>query len=300
VCYNIAGPKGISLAAETAALTRPRARASISNDGFNYVRDLVRDQSAIVLEAGKLYLVERRLGLVARQGGFDSVQTMVDSLRTSRAGPLHRTVVEAMTNNETLFFRNPRVFSMLTSHILPALTAHLGSERTLNIWCAACSTGQEPYSLEMLVREAPSCGSRRVYLLASDFSNEALARARAGRYTQFEVNRGLPAPMLVKYFKQHRTAWEISPQLQQAIQFEEINLTQPWPALPAMNLIVLRNVLIYFDAETRRKILSKVARLLAPGGYLVLGASENTMEGDAGFEAVSFEGTICFRVTRER
>jgi chemotaxis protein methyltransferase CheR len=273
---------------------------SISHDGFTYVRDLVHGQSAIVLEAGKEYLVQSRLEPVARQGGFDSVQTMVDSLRTSRTGPLHRTVVEAMTNNETLFFRDPRVFAMLKSHILPALTARLTSERTMNIWCAACSTGQEPYSLAMLVREASSCGSSRVNLLASDFSNEALARARTGRYTQFEVNRGLPAPMLVKYFKQHFGAWEISRQLQQAIQFEEINLTQPWPALPAMDLIILRNVLIYFDAETRRKILGKVARLLAPGGYLVLGASESTMHLDAGFEAVSFEGATCFRVKRER
>jgi chemotaxis protein methyltransferase CheR len=288
------------LAAETAAATHPRARTSITSDGFNYVRDLVHDQSAIVLEPGKEYLVESRLEPVARQGGFDTVQAMVDAMRSSRAGPLHRSAVEAMTNNETLFFRDPRVFSMLRSHILPALTARLSSERTLNIWCAACSTGQEPYSLAMLLREAPSCVGWRVNLLASDFSTEALARARAGRYTQFEVNRGLPAPMLVKYFKQHRAAWEISPQLQLAVQFEEINLTRPWPALPMMDLIVLRNVLIYFDAEARRKILGKVARVLAPGGYLVLGASESTMHLDAGFEAVSFDGTTCFRVKRER
>ena len=288
------------MAAETAAVSRPRMRALITSDGFNYIRDLVHGQSAIVLEAGKEYLVESRLEPVARQGGFDSVQAMVDAMRSTRPGPLHRSVVEAMTNNETLFFRDPRVFAMLRSHILPALTARLGSDRTLNIWCAACSTGQEPYSVAMLLREAPSCVGWKINLLASDFSNEALARARAGRYTQFEMNRGLPAPMLVKYFKQHRAAWEISPQLRQAIQFEEMNLTQPWPALPMMDLIVLRNVLIYFDAETRRKILGKIARVLAPGGYLVLGASESTMHLDTGFEAVSFEGTTCFRVKRER
>ena len=288
------------MSADTAAPTRPRPRPAITGEGFTYVRDLVRRQSAIVLEADKEYLVESRLEPVARQGGFASVQAMVDAMRSSRPGPLHRSAVEAMTNNETLFFRDPRVFAMLRSHILPALTAHLTSERTLNIWCAACSTGQEPYSLAMMVREAPSCGSWRIKLLASDFSNEALARAREGRYTQFEVNRGLPAPMLVKYFKQHRTVWEICPQLRQAIQFEEINLTQPWPALPVMDLIVLRNVLIYFDAETRRKILGKVARVLAPGGFLVLGASESTVHLDVAFEAVSFEGTTCFRVKRQR
>ena len=288
------------MAADTAALVRPRARTAITSDAFNYIRDLVHGQSAIVLESGKEYLVESRLEPVARQWGFDSVQAMVDSLRPSRPGLLHRSVVEAMTNNETLFFRDPRVFSMLRSDILPALTARLRSDRTLNIWCAACSTGQEPYSLAMLLREAPSCVGWRINLLASDFSNEALARARAGRYTQFEMNRGLPAPMLVKYFKQHRAAWEISPQLQRAVQFEEINLTRPWPAMPAMDLIVLRNVLIYFDTETRRKILGKITRRLAPGGYLVLGASESTVPVDAGFEAVSFEGMTCFRVQRER
>lgn len=286
--------------ADTSALARPRASAAITSDGFNYVRDLVHRHSAIVLEAGKEYLVESRLEPVARQGGFASVQAMVDAMRSSRPGPLHHSAVEAMTNNETLFFRDPRVFSMLRSHILPALTARLSPERTLNIWSAACSTGQEPYSLAMLLREAPSCVGWKINLLASDFSNEALARARAGCYTQFEINRGLPAPMLVKYFKQQRAVWEISPQIQQAIQFEEINLTQPWPALPVMDLIVLRNLLIYFDAATRRKILGKVARVLAPGGYLVLGASESTMHLDTGFEAVSFEGTTCFRVKRER
>jgi len=279
---------------------RPRAGTAITSDGFNYIRDLVHGQSAIVLESGKEYLVASRLEPVARNRGFHSVQAMVDSMRSTRPGMLHRSVVEAMTNNETLFFRDARVFSMLRSHILPALMARARPDRSLNIWCAACSTGQEPYSLAMLLREMPSCAGWKISLLASDFSNEALDRARAGRYTQFEMNRGLPAPMLVKYFTQHRAAWEISPQLRHAIQFEEINLTQPWPGLPAMDLIVLRNVLIYFDAETRRKILGKVARVLGPGGYLVLGASESTMHLDAGFEAVSFEGTTCFRVKRER
>jgi chemotaxis protein methyltransferase CheR len=288
------------LAADTAAFTHARAHASITSDGFNYVRDLVHGQSAIVLEPGKEYLVESRLEPVARQGGFDSVQAMVDAMRSSHSGPLHRSAVEAMTNNETLFFRDPRVFSMLKSHILPTLTARPSPDRTLNIWSAACSTGQEPYSLAMMLRDAPSCVGWKINLLASDFSTEALARARAGRYTQFEMNRGLPAPMLVKYFKQHRAAWEISPQLQQAIQFEEINLTRPWPALPAMDLVVLRNVLIYFDAEARRRILGKVARVLGPGGYLVLGASESTMHLDSGFESVSFDGATCFRVKRQR
>lgn len=288
------------MAAETDALIRPPARVSISGEGFNYVRDLVHGQAAIVLEPGKEYLVESRLEPVARQRGFTSLQTMVDALRTSRAGALHRSVVEAMTNYETLFFRDPRVFAMLKSHILPALTANLASARTLNIWCGACSTGQEPYSLAMLLREAPSYASWKVNLLASDYSREALDRALAGRYTQFEVNRGLPAPMLVKYFTQHRGAWEISPQLQQAIQFEEINLARPWPAMPAMDLIVLRNVLIYFDADARRQILGRISRMLVPGGYLVLGASESTMPLDAGFEPVSFEGATCFRVKLQK
>jgi chemotaxis protein methyltransferase CheR len=290
----------ISLSAETGTSHQTRTRVPISHDGFNYIRDLVHRQSANTLEAGKEYLVESRLGPVARGEGFESLQCMVEQLRLSPPGELHRRVVEAMTNNETLFFRDPRVFAMLKNTILPELAARRASDRALSIWCAACSTGQEPYSIAMLLREQlPSLSGWDVQLIASDISRDVLARARAGRYTQFEISRGLPAHMLVKYFQQFQSSWEISAQLRAAVVFQEMNLTHPWPKLACMDLIVMRNVLIYLDVDAKKRILAKATRLLAPGGYLVVGGAETPTGLDDELEPVSFDGARAFRLRRQ-
>jgi chemotaxis protein methyltransferase CheR len=265
-------------------------------DDFNYIQRLVRDQSALTLEAGKEYLVESRLDPLARQEGFPSYLPMVKSLRGGPVGELHRRVVEAMTNNETSFFRDARAFGMLAHSILPALIARHSSARRLHIWCAACSTGQEPYSIAMLLRECrPSLGGWDLRIIASDMSRAVLDRARTGRYSQFEVNRGLPAHLLVKYFKQQGTTWELQPEIRRMVEFRETNLIGPWPELPGMHLILMRNVLIYLDMTTKKQILARVDRLLDPHGYLLLGSAETTTNLDDSFEVAALDGGMCFR-----
>jgi len=273
-----------------------RERQAMTSADFNYIRDLVRDQSALALEPGKEYLLESRLDPLARLEGFPSYEHLVRSLRGGPLTDLHRKVVEAMTNNETSFFRDARVFGMLATSILPALVAARSAERSMNIWCAACSTGQEPYSVAMLLREhQPSLDGWTIRIVASDMSRVVLGRARAGRFNQIEVNRGLPASKLVKYFHQHGPAWEIAPEIRRMVEFREINLIQSWQNLPAVHLILMRNVLIYFDVTTKKAILEKAGRLLDPRGYLLLGGAETTTNLDDSFEPVSHGGAVCFR-----
>jgi chemotaxis protein methyltransferase CheR len=263
---------------------------------FNYIRDLIREHAALTLEPGKEYLVESRLNPLARQEGFNSYGQMVQSLRVGPFRDLHRKVVEAMTINETSFFRDARLFGMLSKTILPTLISQRSSQRSLNIWCAACSTGQEPYSLAMLLREyRPSLAGWDINIVASDISRDVLVRARSGRYSQIEINRGLPSPLLVKYFEQRNSAWEIHPDVQRMVEFREINLIKPWPRLRTMHLIFMRNVLIYFDVDTRKDILERAGRLLDPEGFLFLGGAETTASLDDSFEPVSNDGAVCFR-----
>jgi chemotaxis protein methyltransferase CheR len=269
----------------------------ISAGDFDYIRELVRVHSALLLEPGKEYLVESRLDPVSRRGGFPSCALMIERLRSVPFNDLHRQVVEAMTNNETTFFRDARMFAMLKQAILPEIVSRRAAQRTINIWSAACSSGQEPHSVAMLLREfRPSLDGWKTTIIGSDMSLEMLARARSGIYSQFEVNRGLPAGLLVKYFEQDRATWEISPDIRRMVDYREINLIQPWPPLIPMDVILLRNVLIYLEVETRRSILSRVARALAPGGYLILGAAETTNHLHEAFEPVSLGGGLCFRV----
>jgi chemotaxis protein methyltransferase CheR len=278
-----------------------RERQAISSADFNYIRDLVRDQSALTLETGKEYLLEARLDPLARMEGFPSCGHLVRRLRTGPVTDLHRRVVEAMTNNETTFFRDPRVFGMLANSVLPSLLEARSAERSLTIWCAACSTGQEPYSVAMLLREhQPSLDGWRIRIVASDICRDVLARARAARFSQVEINRGLPASRLVKYFTQHGSAWELSPEIRQMVEFREINLIGSWQNLPAIHLILMRNVLIYFDMAAKQSIFERVGQLLDPRGYLVLGGAETTTNVDDSFEPVSFGGAVCFRPRSSR
>jgi chemotaxis protein methyltransferase CheR len=273
---------------------------AITGTDFDYIRGLVRDRSALVLEPGKEYLVESRLDPLARQEGFSSLPHMVDSLRSGPSGDLHRKVVEAMTTNETSFFREIRVFEMFRKTILPKLLVLRASQRSLNFWCAASSTGQEPFSLAMLLREHfPLLDTWNIKFVASDISTEMLARARLGCYNQLEINRGLPAHLLVKYFEKHGPAWEISPEIRRMVEFREVNLIHSWPTLPRMDAIFMRNVLIYLDVETKKNILGRVGRLLDPAGYLFLGGSETTLNLDDSFEPLSSEGATCFRLRRK-
>jgi len=269
----------------------------ISASEFEYVCDLVRQRSAIVLEPGKEYLVEARLIAVAYQKGFSSVQDLVARLRAQPFNGLHQRVVEAMATNETAFFRDVHPFEALKQAVLPELLAKRAAERTLHLWSSACSSGQEPYSIAMLVREHfPTLANWTLRFLASDISSDVLWRAGEGRYSQLEVNRGLPAALLQKYFREQGREWQISADVRRLVEFRQINLAEPWPALPTMDIIFMRNVLIYFDVETRKAILGKVRRLLKADGYLFLGSAETTLNLDDAFAPLPFDKAACYRL----
>jgi chemotaxis protein methyltransferase CheR len=270
---------------------------TIDAHAFNYVRTLVRERAAIVLDEGKHYLVSTRLASLAQREGLASAQEVVDRLRAAPSGPLQRKVIEAMTTTETLFFRDAKPYDALRNAIVPELLRLRASEKKLQIWSCACSSGQEPYSVGMTLREHfPSLAAWDVRILATDISHDMLARSRAGRYSPLEVSRGLPHAYLAKYFEKAGPDWQIRADLRRVIEFRELNLAAPWGAVPPTDLVFLRNVLIYFDVETKRQILGKIRKLLRPGGFLLLGTAETTMNLDDGFELVRSDGTTYYRV----
>jgi chemotaxis protein methyltransferase CheR len=269
---------------------------AVTRADFDYLSKLVREQSAIVLEPGKEYLVESRLIPLARKEGFDSLGSLVASLRASKFNGIHRKVVEAMTTNETTFFRDLQPFEVLKQIVLPALIEKRSAERRLNIWSAASSSGQEPYSLAMLLREHfPALASWDIGILATDISREMLDRTREGRYNQLEVNRGLPAPLLIKYFQKQGLEWQISEELRRMIEVRELNLAAEWGRIPPIDIVLMRNVLIYFDTEMKKVILRKLRQVLSPGGYLFLGAAETTMNINDSFTRIPFEKTFYYQ-----
>jgi len=269
---------------------------AIAGADFDFIRDLVRVKAGIVLEPGKEYLVESRLAPLARKEGFPSLPDLVAGLRSRSPNGLHYKVIEAMTTNETTFFRDHKPFELLRTKVLPEVVSRRGAGRNISIWCAASSSGQEPYSIAMLLREHfPFLATWRVDFLASDISQEMLARTRQGRYSQLEVNRGLPAAYLVKYFRKEGAEWQVRDDLRRMLELREINLTEPWPLLPSLDIIFMRNVLIYFSVESKKEILARVRRLLRLDGYLFLGGAETTLNLDDSFEAVPGLST-CYRL----
>ena len=272
---------------------------TIDGNSFNFVRQLLRERAAIVLDDTKQYLVDSRLSQLARREGLASAQDLIDRLRAAPAGPLQRKVIEAMTTTETLFFRDGKPYEALRNAILPELVRLRRNERKFQIWSCACSSGQEPYSVGMLLREHfPELGTWDVRVIGTDISTEMLARSRAGRYSRLEVNRGLPMAYLMKYFDKVGTDWQIRDELRKAVEFRELNLAGPWGAVQTADLILLRNVLIYFDVDTKRQVLGKIRKLLRPGGFLMLGTAETTVNLDDGFELVRSDGTAYYRLRR--
>jgi chemotaxis protein methyltransferase CheR len=272
---------------------------SLSQTEFNFIRRLVLDQAAIVLEEDKAYLVESRLLPLARREGLASINLFVQKLQTQPFNGLHRQTVEAMTTNETSFFRDFNPFEALKKSLLPDLIVRRAAEKEMVIWCAAGSSGQEPYSLAMLIRENfPQLLSWTIRILATDISSEVLTRARAGRYSQIEVNRGLPASLLVKYFQKRGSDWCLRDDIRQMVDHQILNLAGAWPPLPTIDIVMLRNVLIYFGVETKKTILAKVRRVLKPDGYLFLGGAETTFNLDDSFERVQLERATCYRVRK--
>ncbi|MGZ4814254.1 MAG: CheR family methyltransferase [Terriglobales bacterium] len=270
---------------------------SISSFDFEYLRKLLAEQTAIVLDAGKEYIAESRLARLVEQEGFDSIQQLLQALRSNSFDGLQKRVVNAMTNNETWFFRDLLPFQALQKVVIPALLSARASERRLRIWCAACSTGQEPYSITMLLREHfPELSNWDVHLLATDISTSVLERAQRGHYSQLEINRGLPAPMLTRYFTRVGLDWVISDELRRRIDYRSFNLAEPWREFPSCDVIFVRNILIYFDVETKKQIFARIRRSLRPDGYMFLGGAETTLNLDNNFERVQYEKTAYYRL----
>jgi chemotaxis protein methyltransferase CheR len=251
------------------ATPSPPAAASL------YLRKLIQQSSAIVLDAHKDYLLQARLWPLVQREGLQSWEELVSRLSGPSGVMLRQRVIEAVTTHETSFFRDIHPFDAFRAHVLPRLAARRPGV-PLNVWSAASSTGQEVYSLALIAAQQ---GEPKVPVrfYATDISTEILARARAGRFTQLEINRGLPATYLVRYFQRDGVDWRIKDEIRNQVDFRILNLIGAWPALPEMDVIFLRNVLIYFDVPTKKQILGRLAALMRPGGLLFLGSVESTL-----------------------
>ncbi len=280
----------------------PSPAAVLSPSGYTYLQRLLLERTGIVLESGKEYLVEARLHAMTQAEGVGSVSALLDALqKDERQGPLQRRAIEAMLNGETSFFRDHYPFEALRTTLLPELMAARGGTKSLNIWCAATASGQEAYSVAMLLREQmPSLNEWSVRILATDVSESVLQRARQGVYRQIEVNRGLPAAYLVKYFERAGEEWRVKERIREMVAFSQMNLIEPWPNFPRPDVILLRNVLLYLSSEARRTILQNVVKTLRPDGYLFLGGGETMLALDRTFESVRIGKTVCYRVRGER
>jgi chemotaxis protein methyltransferase CheR len=247
----------------------------ISQDNFLYLRKLIRERSAILLDDDKCYLADARLARLAGKHSEGDIDLLVSRSRKPGQLELQRELVEAMAINETFFFRDPLLEECLVGMMLPALIKRRQDCKTLKIWCAAASTGQEPYSIAIMMREHfPQLQDWRIEFVASDFSRNALEKARQGIYDMNEVNRGMPTKRLMTWFTQEGLSWQVKRELRSSIDFREINLVGLWPELPKFDIILLRNVMIYFSEDTRRLLLSRLRGQLEHDGYLMLGASE--------------------------
>jgi chemotaxis protein methyltransferase CheR len=245
---------------------------------FDYLRKLLKERSGLVLSADKQYLVESRLLPVARKAGCAGLSQLLLSLKQPKAERLIVEVVQAMMTNESFFFRDKIPFEHFRDTIMPALLAARSEQRSIRIWCAAASSGQEPYSLAMALKEMQDAiAGWRIEILATDLSAEVLEKAKTGIYSQFEVQRGLPIQLLIKYFTQVGEAWQIAPDIRAMVRYRQLNLLSEFSHLGSFDIVFCRNVLIYFDQQTKTDVLDRIARIIERDGYLALGAAETVV-----------------------
>jgi chemotaxis protein methyltransferase CheR len=254
---------------------------------YDFLRKLVKERSGLVLGGDKQYLVESRLLPVSRRLGLAGLKGLMEMIRQPINEAVIVEVVEAMATNESLFFRDKIPFEHFRDTIMPALLTSRAQQRRIRIWCAAVSTGQEAYSLAMTLKDMRSeLVGWRIEILATDFSLEVLEKAKAGIYSQFEVQRGLPIQMLVKYFTQVGEMWQIAPEIRAMVQFRPFNLLQDCSHLGGFDVVFCRNVLIYFDQQTKIDVLNRLARVVVADGYLVLGAAETVIGLTSNFRPI--------------
>jgi chemotaxis protein methyltransferase CheR len=250
---------------------------------YEYLQKLLKERSGLILSGDKQYLVESRLIPLARRSNLGGISEMVQKMKLGDER-LIVAVVEAMTTNETFFFRDKVPFDHFRETIMPAMLAARKNRRAIRIWCAASSTGQEPYSLAMILKEMGAALSGwRVEIIATDLSQEVLEKSRSGIFSQFEVQRGLPIQMLVKHFTQINETWQLSPEIRAMVQFRQLNLLHDFSKLGAFDVIFCRNVLIYFDQDTKVNVFNRLAKVIEPDGFLLLGAAETVVGLNAGF-----------------
>jgi chemotaxis protein methyltransferase CheR len=265
-----------------------------SDSDYAYLRGLVMEQSANRIDPSRNALFDTRLTPIARLSGAANLEDFVSMLRAGRPAHLHRAVAEAMTVNETSFFRDMTTFEMLRKIVLPQLIEQRIERRRLRIWSAASSTGQEAYSLAMSVAEYfPELAHWDVKIIGTDISRHVVDYAQRGRYRRLEVNRGLPARMLLKYMVREGEEWEVTPRIRSMCEFRYANLCALMPQLPVFDLVLLRNVLLYFSQQDRRALFSEIYRQMRPGGYLVLGNAEQAEDSTNLFE-VEFAANCYF------
>jgi chemotaxis protein methyltransferase CheR len=244
---------------------------------YEYLRKLLKDQSGLDLSADKQYLIESRLVPLSRKAGLAGIPELVQKMKAGSAS-LVAQVVEAMTTNETFFFRDKIPFDHFRQSIMPEILKARAARKSVRIWCAAGSTGQEPYSLAMCLKEMESqLAGWRLEIIATDLSQEVLEKSKTGLYSQFEVQRGLPIQLLVKYFKQNGEFWQINPDIRAMVQHRQLNLLHDFSQLGTFDVIFCRNVLIYFDQDTKINIFSRLCKIMEPDGFLVLGAAETVV-----------------------
>lgn len=266
----------------------------ISGENYTFLQQHVYKESGIVIDSGKQYLLEARLTPIARREGVGNVNDLCNLMRSLQRSDLRREVVEAMTTNETLFFRDLGPFEALRKHVLVALRQRNAATRSIGIWSAASSTGQEIYSIAMILLEA-GLGDWNLRLLGTDLSETVLERARCGRYLQVEVNRGLPAASLVKYFERQGLEWRLKEPVRRMVRFEQFDLRRSMAGKGPFDIVFCRNVLIYFDVETKRQILGEIYKTLVPGGYLTLGAAETLLNLNSDFLRLTFDQTTYYQ-----
>ena len=245
---------------------------------YEFLRKLLKERSGLDLSADKQYLVESRLIPLARKVGLPGITELVQKMKSGGADALTAEVVEAMTTNETFFFRDKVPFDHLRETMLPSLLKARASRRALRIWCAASSTGQEPYSIAMCLKELGSAlAGWRVEIIGTDLSQAVLEKSRAGIFSQFEVQRGLPIQMLVKHFTQIGELWQLNADLRSMVQYRQLNLLHDFSQLGKFDVIFCRNVLIYFDQDTKARIFDRLSKVVEPDGFMVLGAAESVV-----------------------
>ena len=271
--------------------------SNLPPEDFEFLRKLIYKGSAMVVEPAKAYLVESRLSGVAKKEGLQGLDELVARLRANPNNGLHGKVIDAMTINETSFFRDRHPFDAMQKSIIPEVMQANQTTKSLSIWSAAGSSGQEAYSILMMLSEnfPELMSSWSLRFTVTDISPEMIEKAKDGKYSQIAVNRGLPARLLVKYFDKAGLEWRVKDRLRKRLEFKQINLAGNWPMLPKMDIIMLRNVLIYFDTDTKKQILAKMRGLLRPPGCLFLGGSETTLTLDAQYDPVKCEGTTYYR-----